>query len=234
MTLLFQDNPYTQHCTAQVIAVSAREIRLDRTIFYPAAGGQPGDTGTLTFNSQTLDLIDTQKGTSLDDVVHLAAEGQSLPNIGTQVTAHIDWSRRYRHMRMHTTLHLLCALVPGAVTGGQIGTDKSRLDFHVPMSTLDRNTLSEKLNALISSNIPVQQRWITEQELNQNPHLVRTMSVAPPTGTGWVRLIEIENIDLQPCGGTHVARTGEIGEVEVIKIENKGKQNRRIVVALKT
>ena len=179
-------------------------------------------------------IKDTVKGDGgPDDVIHVPEDGQELPTPGTAVEAEIDWDRRYRHMRMHTALHLLCAVVPGSVTGGQIGADKSRLDFNVPAEALDKDAIAEAVNKLIAANTPVGTRWISDEEMAAQPELVRTMSVKPPTGSGRVRLLNVEGVDLQPCGGTHVARTGEIGGIEVTKIENKGKQNRRVVIALR-
>ena len=205
---------------------------LDRTVFYPTGGGQPGDTGVLRHGGTEIRLIDAIKGDGPDSVIHVPEPGAALPAVGSTVEVEIDWERRFAHMRMHTCLHLLCAVVPGAVTGGQIGADRSRLDFNVPSASLDKDELTAALNRLIEGDHPVKYRWIDDAELEANPDLVRTMSVKPPTGTGQVRLVEIEGVDLQPCGGTHVGRTGEIGRVEVVKIENKGKQNRRVVVAL--
>jgi misacylated tRNA(Ala) deacylase len=233
MDLIFRDDAYAATCTAVVTAVDERGLRLSRTVFYPAGGGQPGDTGMLRHTGGAVRIIDTIKGDGPDEIIHVPEPEAALPVPGAEVEAEIDWKRRYAHMRMHTCLHLLCAVVPGAVTGGQVGADKSRLDFNVPSGSLDKEELTQALNRLIDADRPVQPRWIGDDELAARPELVRTMSVKPPTGSGTVRLLEIEGIDLQPCGGTHVRRTGEIGPVEVIKIENKGKQNRRVVVALK-
>lgn len=235
MEKLFQDAPYAQECEGTVTAVGPDGIRLDRTVFYPMGGGQPGDSGTLTLpDGRDLTIADARKAADGDDIVHVPAdETDALPPVGTVVTARIDWERRHRHMRMHTTLHLLCSLVEGDVTGGQIAADKSRLDFNIPGSAVDKQALTQELNRLIAEDHPVATRWIADAELEANPDLVRTMSVQPPRGSGRVRLLEIAGVDLQPCGGTHVARTGEIGAVEVTKIENKGRQNRRIVVALR-
>ncbi len=234
MDTLFRDDAYARHCIATVLSVDDRGIRLDRTIFYPTGGGQPGDTGILRFDGEEIRIIDTVKGDGgPDDVIHVPEAGATLPAPGSGVEAIIDWDRRHRHMRMHTALHLLCAVVPGSVTGGQIGADKSRLDFNVPAASLDKDTIAAAVNALIAADTPIGTRWITDDELAAAPDLVRTMSVKPPTGSGRVRLLDVEGVDLQPCGGTHVARTGEIGGIEVAKIENKGKQNRRIVIALK-
>ncbi len=232
MEPIYRDDPYARGCEAEVIAADTEGIRLDRTVFYPMGGGQPGDTGTLTWDGGEVAIVDTRKGNEHDDVVHIPAEGTALPEPGTMVTAEIDWARRHRLMRMHTTLHLLCSLVEGDVTGGQVGETKSRLDFNIPDAQLDKDALSEQLNRLIQANHPVRMRWITDAEMAEQPELVRTMSVKPPTGGGRVRLIEIAGVDLQPCGGTHVAATGEIGAVRIGKIESKGKQNRRINVHL--
>jgi misacylated tRNA(Ala) deacylase len=232
MELIFRRDAYAVRCQATVVAADERGLVLDRTVFYPTGGGQPGDTGTLRHGGAEIRLIDTIKGDGPDSVIHVAEAGAGLPAVGSTVEVEVDWDRRFAHMRMHTCLHLLCAVVPGAVTGGQIGADRSRLDFNVPSASLDKDELTSHLNRLIAGDHPVSYRWIDDAELEANPDLVRTMSVKPPTGTGQVRLVDIEGIDLQPCGGTHVARTAEIGRVEVVKIENKGKQNRRVVVAL--
>ncbi len=234
--LVFRDDPYARLCTTTVVAVEPGGIRLDRTVFYPMGGGQPGDIGVLRPADGTegavVEIADTVKGDGPDDVVHVPAAGAPVPAVGARMIAEIDWPRRHRHMRMHSCLHLLCSIVPGSVTGGQVGTERSRLDFNVPTASLDKETLARALNELIASDHPIGARWIGDDELAAQPDLVRTMSVAPPAGSGRVRLIEVAGVDLQPCGGTHVARTGEIGTVEVVKIENKGKQNRRVVVAL--
>lgn len=230
--LLFRDDAYLRSCEATVVAVDERGIRLDRTVFYPTGGGQPGDIGVLKrADGTTVAIADARKGDGPDDVLHVPASGTVLPAIGEKVTAEIDWDRRHRLMRMHTCLHLLCAVVPGAVTGGQISDGKARLDFDVPGESLDKAVIAEKLNALISADHAVTPRWITDEELAAQPDLVRTMSVKPPTGFGKVRLLDIAGVDLQPCGGTHIRHTGEIGRVEVTKIENKGRQNRRVNLA---
>jgi misacylated tRNA(Ala) deacylase len=230
--LLFRDDAYLRSCEATVVAVDERGVRLDRTVFYPTGGGQPGDTGVLKrADGSSVTIADARKGDGLDDVLHIPVAGATPPAVGEKVTAEIDWDRRYRLMRMHTCLHLLCAVVPGAVTGGQISDGKGRLDFDLPGEGLDKTAIAEKLNALISADHAVSPRWITDEELAAQPDLVRTMSVKPPTGYGKVRLLDIAGIDLQPCGGTHIRHTGEIGRVEVTKIENKGRQNRRINLA---
>jgi misacylated tRNA(Ala) deacylase len=228
MTLAFRDDAYLRSMSATVTAVDERGIRLDNTVFYPTGGGQPGDTGVLRRPAGDITIIDTIKGAAPDEVIHVPAPGSALPAPGETVTAEIDWVRRHRLMRMHTCLHLLCAVVPGAVTGGQISDGKGRLDFDVPGAALDKDDINAKLNALIAADHEVVPRWISDEELASRPELVRTMSVKPPTGHGRVRLLDIAGVDLQPCGGTHVRRTGEIGAVMVGKIENKGKQNRRI------
>jgi misacylated tRNA(Ala) deacylase len=230
--LLFRDDGYLRSCAARVMAADQRGIRLDRTVFYPMGGGQPGDIGVLRLASgQEIAIIDTVKGDGSDEVVHVPAPGSTFPDRGAELVAELDWERRYRLMRMHTCLHLLCSILPGAVTGGQVSDGRGRLDFDVPGSSLDKEMLSGRLNALIDEAHPVGPRWITDAELAAQPELVRTMSVKPPSGMGQVRLIEISGIDLQPCGGTHIRSTSEIGPVAVTKIENKGKQNRRVILA---
>ncbi|MCA3262038.1 MAG: alanyl-tRNA editing protein [Telmatospirillum sp.] len=228
---LFREDAYLKTATAQVVAASSAGIVLDRTIFYPMGGGQPGDTGTLVrADGMRIVIADTRKGEG--GILHVAADGQTLPETGEAVTLEIDWARRHRHMRMHTALHLLCAVVPAGVTGGQIGADRSRLDFDPGEVVFDKAAIEAGLNRLIAQDAVVAPRWVEESELDARPELVRTMSVQPPRGAGRVRLLEIEGVDLQPCGGTHVARTGEIGAVVVEKIESKGKRNRRVVLAL--
>jgi misacylated tRNA(Ala) deacylase len=230
---LFREDAYLKTCEARVIAADETGIRLDRTVFYPMGGGQPGDTGVLRrADGSAVTIADTRKGAAPGEIVHVPAPGQTPPAVGESVTAEIDWDRRYRHMRMHTCLHLLCAAVPAGVTGGQIGDQRSRLDFDSGDLALDKAAITEKLNALIAVNHAVGTRWITDEELTAKPDLVRTMSVKPPSGHGRVRLLDIAGVDLQPCGGTHVRATGEIGTVVVEKIESKGKRNRRVIVAL--
>jgi misacylated tRNA(Ala) deacylase len=230
--LLFRDDSYLRSCPAKVIAVDERGLQLDRTVFYPTGGGQPGDSGVLRLADGTaVAIVDALKGDAADAVIHVPAPGAALPKPGAEVTAEIDWDRRHRLMRMHTCLHLLCAVVPGAVTGGSVGDGRGRLDFDVPGSSLDKEAIVAALNRLIAEGHAVAPRWIDDAELTAHPELVRTMSVKPPTGAGRVRLLEIAGIDLQPCGGTHVRNTAEIGPVEITKIENKGRQNRRINLA---
>jgi misacylated tRNA(Ala) deacylase len=230
--LLFRDDAYSRCCKARVLAADTNGVLLDRTVFYPMGGGQPGDTGSLRLSDgREIAVVDTVKGASPDDVLHKLAADSACPEIGSEVEAVIDWDRRHRLMRMHTCLHLLCAAVIGDVTGGQVGDGKGRLDFNLPEAP-DRAEIEAAINRLVAEDHPVRPRWITDDELAAKPELVRTMSVKPPSGQGKVRLLEIEGVDLQPCGGTHVARTGEIGPISVGKIENKGKQNRRINLAL--
>ena len=231
---IFRDDAYAKSCDAKVMEVNDRGgIRLDRTVFYATGGGQPGDAGVLRLESgETIDIATTVYDRDTGAIIHVANEGATLPSPGEKVTAEIDWDRRYGHMRVHTCLHLLCALLPYPVTGGQISDGSGRLDFDIPEAGLDKADLTAKLRALIDKDLAVGARWISDDELAAQPDLVRTMSVQPPKGTGRVRLIEIAGTDLQPCGGTHVGRTSEIGAAEVTKIEKKGAQNRRVRIAL--
>ena len=227
--LLFRDDAYQTDFEGTVAAVNERGgIILDRTLFYYTSGGQPGDKGVLTAEDGT----EIRIGTTIKadgDIVHVPEEGQASLAEGAKVRGVIDWENRHQLMRMHTAMHLVCSIVPCGVTGGQVGIDKSRLDFDVGDHTLDKEEITAKLNALIQADHPVSAQWITDAELDSNPDLVRTMSVQPPRGSGKVRLLKIgEDVDLQPCGGTHVRRTGEIGPMRVSKIENKGKRNRRV------
>jgi misacylated tRNA(Ala) deacylase len=234
--LIFREDAYARSSPARVIAADDKGIRLDRTVFYPTGGGQPGDSGALRLASgATIAILDTVKGAVADEVIHIPAPGTPLLSPGAEVTAELDWARRYRLMRMHSCLHLLCAVVPGAVTGGQVSDGRGRLDFDVPGASLDKEAITARLNELIAAGHDVVPRWITDDELMGRPELVRTMSVKPPMGAGRVRLMEIAGpdatIDLQPCGGTHIRNTAEIGPVVIGKIENKGRQNRRINIA---
>jgi misacylated tRNA(Ala) deacylase len=225
---LFRDDSYLKSCDAIVTAVDENGIILDRTVFYPMGGGQPGDIGSLILeNGDRIQIIDTQKVEA--DIHHIAADGAPLPTTGDKVRAEIDWNRRHRLMRMHTCMHLLCSIIPLGVTGGSIRDGSARLDFDAP-DPLDKIEVTEKLNALIEQKHDVETRWISDQELDAQPDLVRTMSVEPPRGGGRVRLVDVKGVDLQPCGGTHVKNIGEIGRVRVKKIEKKGKHNRRINV----
>jgi misacylated tRNA(Ala) deacylase len=231
---LFQDDPSLRSTAAKVIAAAPEGIELDRTVFYPRGGGQPGDAGMLRWDGGETPIADTVKGEG-ETVLHIPASGAPLPPPGATVQAEIDWDRRHRLMRMHTAMHLLCSVIKGAaVTGGSVGADRSRLDFDLP-SPPAKEAVEAELNALIAADHPVRIEWVDEAVLDTNPDLVRTMSVQPPRGAGRLRLMRIgaeeTPVDLQPCGGTHVARTGEIGRITVVKIENKGKQNRRIIIA---
>ncbi len=228
MTALYQDDPYLKSCEAEVLHADEAGVLLSQTVFYPTGGGQPGDSGTLTSdNGTSYRVVEARKAQEPGQVLHILEEGSALPAAGEKVTAEIDWERRHRHMRMHSCLHVLCSLIDGEVTGGSVGDGKGRLDFNLPESP-DKEALQAALNQVIEEDHPTRTRWVSDEELASNPDLVRTMSVHPPTGFGKVRLLEIEGVDLQACGGTHVSRTGEIGRIRVGKIENKGKQNRRI------
>lgn len=222
---LFREDGYLKSTDATVTALTEDGVVLDRTVFYPTGGGQPGDAGVLKFSNGEATVVDTRKGEG--GIVHVLAEDAARPSVGDAVSVELDWQRRHKHMRMHTCMHLVCSLVEGDVTGGQVGEAKSRLDFNIPESP-DKVALGEALNALIVADHPVSMRWITDAELDAQPDLVRTMSVQPPRSSGRIRIIDVDGVDLQPCGGTHVASTGEIGRVRIGKIENKGKQNRRI------
>ena len=229
---LFRADAYLKSCDATVVSINDRGgVVLDRTVFYPTGGGQPGDSGTmLCADGTSLHIVTAVKGESADEVVHVLPDDADRPAVGAQVTVTLDWDRRHAHMRMHTCLHLLSAVLSYPVTGGQVGAEKSRLDFDIPEATLDKDEITAELNRLIDADDPVGFRWITDAELEASPDLVKTMSVKPPTGAGHVRLVEVQGRDLQPCGGTHVARTGEIGPVEVRQIEKKGRQNRRVSI----
>ena len=229
---VFRRDAYARSCESRVTAVDDAGVRLDRTVFYPLGGGQPGDSGVIVLDGgATLRIVDTRKGAADGEIVHVPEGPVDAGIVGSRVVARIDWERRHRLMRMHTCLHLLCSLVPAPVTGGSIRDGSGRLDFDLPESTLDKEDLTTRLNRLVAEDHPVTPRWIGEEELDANPSLVRTMSVAPPRGRGTVRVLDIEGVDLQPCGGTHVASSGEIGKVRVTKIEKKGRQNRRVNVA---
>jgi misacylated tRNA(Ala) deacylase len=231
--LLFRDDPYARDCEATVVAVTPEGgVVLDRTVFYAQGGGQPGDVGTLTKSSgAAAPVANTVYGPDRSTILHLASAPDWHVEPGETVTAALDWERRYKRMRIHTALHLLSVVLPYPVTGGAIGEGDGRLDFDIQEAGLDKAELTGKLQALVARDAPVGERWITDEELDANPTLVKTMSVKPPRGSGRVRLVEIEGIDLQPCGGTHVRRTGEIGRVAVTDIEKKGKQNRRVRLA---
>lgn len=235
-SFLFRDDAYLKRCDAIVTAIDERGFQTDATVFYPMGGGQPGDIGRFLLDSgETVEISDTRKGDGPDGIVHVPAAGSAALKVGAKGKLEIDWERRHRLMRMHTCLHLLSVLVPFPVTGGQVSDGKGRLDFDMADSIPDKETLTAKLNELITGDHAVTARWITDEELLNSPDLVKTMAVKPPMGLGKVRLIEVAGLDrpldLQACGGTHVGRTGEIGPVAVVKIENKGKQNRRVNIA---
>jgi misacylated tRNA(Ala) deacylase len=231
--LLFRDDAYLQSATAQVVAADARGIVLDRTIFYPLGGGQPGDTGVLLRASgEPLTVTDTRKGEQVNSVLHVLAPGQALPDPGETLTLQIDWQRRHQLMRLHTALHVMSCVVRAPVTGGNIAPDRGRLDFDIDMSLLDAKLIEEQTNELIGHGVDTATVWITDAELDAQPQLVKTMSVQPPRGAGRVRLLQIPGIDLQPCGGTHVRNIAEIGTIRVVRIRNEGKRNKRVEIVL--
>ena len=229
---LFREDAYMKTCDAQVLQVMAEGVVLNRTVFYPEGGGQPGDIGKLIkLDGSTVPILNTIK--TPNGILHITNNylGENFVEEKIQIT--IDWERRLKHMKMHTALHVLCSQVEGAVTGGSVGGQKSRLDFDMPGEKPDKEELQEKMMDIINSDYPLSFSWISESELEMKPELVRTMSVKPPIGAGKIRMIRIgENIDFQPCGGTHVKSTGEIGVIKIGKIENKGRQNRRINLTL--
>lgn len=231
---LFREDSYLKDCEATVVAINPDGgVVLDRTVFYAASGGQPADRGTLSADGEPVaigNVVFTDPGKTM--IAHVPAPGGRPLAVGDKVRAEIDWPLRYARMRMHTALHLLSAVLPYPVTGGSVGDAESRLDFDIPEAGLDKDAITTKLAEMVAQNAPVSARWITDAELEANPSLVKTMSVKPPMGTGRVRLIEIAGLDLQPCGGTHVRSTGEIGAVRVTQIEKKGKLNRRVRLAL--
>jgi Ser-tRNA(Ala) deacylase AlaX len=233
---VFRTDPYARDLAAKVVAYTDEGgIILDRTVFYPTGGGQPGDSGWIDWDGITLPIATTVKGHG-DTCVLVPAEPVGLPPLGAHVTQRLDWERRHKHMRVHTALHLLSVVIPLPVTGGAIGAGRGRLDFMMPEPPDNRDAVEDALNRLIDLDLVVTETWITDADLDANPGLVKTLSVQPPRGSGRIRLVRIgqdsEQVDLQPCGGTHVARTGEIGRVLLGKIENKGKQNRRVNIAL--
>lgn len=227
---LFRRDGYLKECSAVVVAVHDGVIVTDQTVFYPEGGGQPGDTGSIMdADGREFVVTDTQKDAETGEQQHRVAADVDLPAVGETVTLKLDWERRYRLMRMHSCMHMLCAAIPAPVTGGSIQDGRGRLDFDLP-DPVDKEEVTVRLNALVAQDSSMQMQWISAEELSRKPELVRTMSVKPPTGSGQVRIVEFEGIDLQPCGGTHVASTGEIGRIRVRKIEKKGRQNRRVIV----
>lgn len=235
-SLLFRDDAYCRKAMGQVASHTDQGgVVLDQTVFYATGGGQPGDVGILRWDGGEMQVATTVKGDGAD-IVLVPDQSDVLPPVGTHVTQELDWETRFGHMRIHTALHLLSVVVPLEVSGGAIGPQKGRLDFNMPEAPQDKDALQAELQALIDRDLPVSERWITEDELDANPQLVKTMSVSPPRGAGRIRLVQIgqgdEQVDLQPCGGTHVARTGEIGQIRLGKVEKKGKQNRRVYLHL--
>jgi len=233
--LLFRDDAYLRSTSARVRAVHERGVELDRTLFYPQGGGQVGDTGVITrANGERISIVDTRKGEAHDSVLHVLDSASPRPEVGEPVLLAVDWERRYALMRLHTALHVLSCVVVAPVTGGNIAPDKARLDFDIDMSLLDAEKIERQTNALIARGIATETVWITDAELDARPELVKTMSVQPPRGAGRVRLLRIPGIDLQPCGGTHVANIGEIGAIRVLKIKSEGRRNRRVEIALQS
>lgn len=231
--LLFRNDAYLKTARAQVVAVHERGIELDRTIFYPLGGGQPGDTGALLRTSgERIAIVDTRKGDSIDGVLHIAAPDMPRPEVGETLALEIDWPRRYALMRLHTALHVMSCVVVAPVTGGNISADKARLDFDIDMSLLDAGNIERGTNALIARGVETETVWITDEELDARPELIKTMSVQPPRGAGRVRLLRIPGVDLQPCGGTHVRNIAEIGGIRVLRIRSEGRRNRRVEIAL--
>jgi misacylated tRNA(Ala) deacylase len=230
---LFREDAYRAETDAAVLASEPRGIALDRTVFYAQGGGQSGDRGTILLEDGTMiPIVNTVYDADRATVLHVPAEGAALPRPGARVIARIDWDLRLKRMRAHTALHLLSVVAPYPVTGGSVGDAEGRLDFDSGEAVLDKGEIERQLNELIALDAAVSHRWIADAELEANPSLIKTMSVKPPMGTGRVRLVAIEGLDLQPCGGTHVARTGEIGPASVTGIEKKGKINRRVRIAL--
>ncbi|MDJ0794070.1 MAG: alanyl-tRNA editing protein [Woeseiaceae bacterium] len=228
-TELFRDDSYLKSCSATVTDTGEQCVFVDQTVFYPLGGGQPGDTGTLRWVGGDVRIVDTRYVDG--DIGHIVEDGAAIPAAGTDVELAIDWDRRYRHMRMHTAMHLLGSILLYPVTGGNISAEKSRLDFDME-DTVDKDAVGESLSRLVDEDHPVSCRWISEEELDANPELVRTMSVQPPRGKGSIRLLEIAGVDLQPCGGTHLRSTAEVGAVRIGKVEKKGRQNRRVNIHL--
>lgn len=227
---LFRDDSYLQSCSATVTGVDQGAIYVDQTVFYPLGGGQPGDTGSISWDGGSAKIADARYGDG-GDIAHMVEDAAALPPAGASVELTLDWERRYRHMRMHTAMHLLGSILRYDVTGGNISSEKSRLDFNME-DTVDKEAVALALTALVRANHAVSCRWISEAELDANPQLVRTMSVQPPRGRGTIRLLEIQDVDLQPCGGTHVNATSEVGRVRIGKVEKKGRQNRRVNIHL--
>jgi misacylated tRNA(Ala) deacylase len=226
---LFREDSYLRSCSATVTLADNDTVCVDQTVFYPLGGGQPGDTGTMVWDDGSALIVDTRN--SPEGIRHILENSASVPTEGTSVELCLDWGRRYVHMRMHTATHLLGSILKYGVTGGNISAAKSRLDFDME-DTVDKEAVSAALKELVTADHSVSCRWISEAELDANPALIRTMSVQPPRGRGDIRLLDIDSIDLQPCGGTHVASTGEVGAVRIGKVEKKGRRNRRVNIHL--
>lgn len=235
--LLYRSDAYLKSAKASVLFISEiGGIVFDKSVFYPNSGGQAGDSGRISWGQGNICTIGDTLRTSDGNVMLIPEEGEVIPDVGVMCTQTLDWEKRYRHMRMHTALHLLSVIIPLPVTGGQITAEKGRLDFDMPDAPKDKQMLEQELNNLIADDHAVTTSWISDEELSLNSALIKTLSVKPPIGTGKVRLVKIgdqnRTIDLQPCGGTHVCKTSEIGQVEFGKIEKKGRQNRRVSLKL--
>ena len=228
--MLYIEDSYLKQFNGNIININENKIILNKKIFFGKSGGQPGDTGTFYINGKKINIIDTIKD-SENNIIHVSENNSEL-KVGQEVKGEIDWEKRYKHMRMHSALHVLCSVIPYGVTGGQIGLEKSRLDFDIKDNQINKDEIQNNLNILMKKEHIIDYKWITLEELDKQPELVRTMSVKPPRISGKIRLVKIGNLDLQPCGGTHVRNTNEIGNIFIQKIENKGKKNRRINIIL--
>lgn len=230
----FYQDSYLKQLTANVVAIEENRLILDQTIFYPSGGGQPGDQGDIRWGGQSIPVLDTKYSPDRQTIVHFLPENCGVElKVGQEVELVLDWTRRHRLMRMHTAMHLLCSIIPYPVTGGGVGEEESRVEFDMETTEFDKEALSATLNEIVSNDLPINIEFITDQQLDENPDLVRTMSVQPPRGTGTIRMINVgDKLDYQPCGGTHVKSTGEIGPLQITKIKSKGKQNKRVNIAL--
>lgn len=231
---VFYQDSYQKTLATVVTAINEGWVQFTATIFYPLGGGQPGDQGTVTIDGRTLNIIDTRKGEVAGTISHQLESDDHKLKVGDEVLLELAWERRYKHMKMHTCMHLLGSLIPVPVTGGSVGAEKSRLDFDIGDNQLDKEDLTTRLNELIQAGTDLTLESITDEELDNNPSLVRTMSVQPPRGAGTIRMVRIGEVDYQPCGGTHLNNTAEIGPIRVSKIENKGKRNRRVHLVFDT
>ena len=228
--MLFLNNSYLKELECKIVNINNNQIILNQTIFYAKSGGQPGDTGTLSDKENNINIIDTIYNLE-KNIVHITDKDIKF-KINEKIIGKIDWKTRYKHMRMHSALHLLCSLIPFDVTGGQINYDKSRLDFNIQDAKIDKEEIEYKINEIVKQDHEISYQWITNEELDKQPDLVRTMSVNPPRTKNKIRLVKIGNVDLQPCGGTHIKSTKEIGKISIGKIENKGKNNRRVNLSI--